>query len=639
MNRRENRWTNRAYWALWTAAVALYVVWSLTHLGAYAWSNDEGLYAQRAALANEGHPLYTETFLNKPPLYVWILQLAFRVAGRTLAVARLSTLCLTLIGFIALATAASQLWGRWAGLASAWVLLGLPEVPVRAHALMSDLPAMAFALVALGTALSFRRGQQRAWIALSGAAFAGALLVHPLLIYMVLPLTAALILPGLSQATGGSTARASWGDLAVFGGVVIGLGLIVLVVMDWQALVTSVIEYNVGAVYTNIEFAGPGKNQAIKYLQERWTLVWLAIAGTAALCTRSGGKQGLLVTATWFFATAATIVAWSPVWNHYMLFLALPLTAVAGGGLATVTGWVFRGYREGRPLTWWRTVLTALTFVGVVIFIGHRCGERMPQPEGGPEWSRDSLAARTFLKATTPPNSFVVTDDPLLAFTAGRLVPPALTGASYKKIRLGYLTAEDLVENTLHYRAQAVLFATGRLALLSAYDNWVAAVATGKRKFGPLRTYLMDLPPSPLDVPVSYLSDEIVLDGYTLSSYELRPGGTLTVTLLWRQTGPVADDYTVFVHLVDGEDQMWGQHDGPPLIGAYPTSLWVERLLLPDPHPLLVSSEAPPGRYHLMVGMYRWPSLERLPAFLPGGSRWPDDRIRLTELHLTVPGD
>jgi len=118
MIRRENRWTDMAYWVLWAAAVALYVAWPLTHLEAYAWSNDEGLYAQRAALANEGYPLYTETFLNKPPLYVWILQLAFRMAGRTLAVARLATLCLTLTGFVALAAVVGQLWGRWAGLAS-----------------------------------------------------------------------------------------------------------------------------------------------------------------------------------------------------------------------------------------------------------------------------------------------------------------------------------------------------------------------------------------------------------------------------------------------------------------------------------------------------------------------------------------
>jgi hypothetical protein len=277
-----------------------------------------------------------------------------------------------------------------------------------------------------------------------------------------------------------------------------------------------------------------------------------------------------------------------------------------------------------------------LTFVGAVIFVAQRCGERMPQPEGGPEWSSDRLAARAFLEATTPPDGFVLTDDPLLAFTAGRLVPPALTEASYKQIRLGYVTTEDLVESTLNYRAQVVLFATGRLALLPAYENWVATMATGRRSFGPLRAYSLDVPSSAPYAAVSHLGDDFALDGYALSGDELQPGGTLTVTLFWRHTGSVADDYTVFVHLVDEDDHMWGQHDGPPLMGAYPTGHWAERLLLPDPHPLVVSPEAPPGRYRLAVGMYRQPSLERLPALRPDGRRWPDDRILLAELHLAA---
>jgi hypothetical protein len=33
-------------------------------------------------------------------------------------------------------------------------------------------------------------------------------------------------------------------------------------------------------------------------------------------------------------------------------------------------------------------------------------------------------------------------------------------------------------------------------------------------------------------------------------------------------------DYTLFIHVLDGDGQMIGQHDGQPSGGEYPTSLW-----------------------------------------------------------------
>jgi len=645
------RWTDVAYWALWGVAVALYVAWPLTHLEAYAWSNDEGLYVQRAALANAGYPLYTETFLNKPPLLIWILQLAFQMAGQTIVVARLTSLCLALLCFVALGSLVSQLWGRWAGLASVLVLLGLPEVPVRAHAVMSDLPAMAFALLALGAALSFRRNGRRLWMALSGAAYAGALLIHPLLIYTALPLAVILFSPGLGSPldTLGQKphlparsprprGRPRWLDLAVFLGVAAGVGLLVLAVIDRQAFFTWVFQYNYGTA-SNAQLTAPGANwdQMVEYLRERWALVWLAVIGAAMLHTTPAGRHGLAVTAAWFFATAATLLAWSPVWRHYLLFLALPLVAVAGGGLATLGTWVIGKHKGARRLTWWHAALAALMLAGVAVFVVGRYRETTPQPVGGLEWPPEQQAARAFLEEAVTPEGFVATDDPWLAFAAGRLVPPPLTGASLKRIRSGNLTAGDMVASVLRYRAQVVLFATGRIENLFTFEHWTAAVAGERRDFGYLRAYRLELPLSAPHPVASRLGSETELCGYDLSSDEVRPGDVVTVTLFWRQDGPVAEDYHVFVHLVDKEERMWGQHDGPPLLGAYPTSRWADDLLLPDPHALVVSPETPPGRYRLLVGMYRWPSLERLPASLPDGSRWPDDLILLAELSVIAP--
>jgi hypothetical protein len=102
--------------------------------------------------------------------------------------------------------------------------------------------------------------------------------------------------------------------------------------------------------------------------------------------------------------------------------------------------------------------------------------------------------------------------------------------------------------------------------------------------------------------------------------------------LFWERRGSVSEDYHIFVHLLDEDDQIWGQHDGLPLLGSYPCSQWADGLLLPDPHDVRVSPDIPPGKYRLVAGMYRWPSLERLPAFRYGAERWLNDAVVLAEL-------
>lgn len=630
------QWASVVYWALWTVAVTLYLAWPLTHLEAYAWSNDEGLYVQRAALANAGYPLYAETFFNKPPLFVWILQAAFRLAGPTLAVARLTSLGLTLIGFITLGAVVRQLWGRWAGLAAAFVLLTLPEVPVRAHVVTSDLPALAFALAALEAGLAFRRHGQRAWVALSGAAFAGTLAIHPMLMYTALPLVVVLLLPCRHLPAAESGQRTNWRDLAAFGGAAAGLGLIVLLAIDRDAAFTWIFGYNVRTA-SSVPLATWSANwaQMIGYLKQRWTLVALAATSVILLATQPHTRRGLAVVATWFLATAVTLLVWSPVWVHYLLFLALPMVAASGGGLAILGAWIVAACRRRGRLAPWRVALAGLTLAGAIAVAVQRTGETMPYLTGEPEWAEDRMAAREFLQATVPPDRFVATDDPLLAFTAGRLVPPSLTEASHKQINSGSLHTGEAVESVLRYQTPVVLFATGRLERLPGFEPWVSAVAASRDDLGRLRAYQLDHPFSPSHPAESTLGKGITLHGYSLSHEGLQAGDILTVTLFWERTGPVdgdGDNYHVFVHLADEKEHIWGQHDGQPILGAYPTNRWAEGVMLPDPHTLQVDPQAPAGVYRLAVGMYRWPSLGRLPAVRPNGNRWPDDRIVLAPL-------
>lgn len=113
----------------------------------------------------------------------------------------------------------------------------------------------------------------------------------------------------------------------------------------------------------------------------------------------------------------------------------------------------------------------------------------------------------------------------------------------------------------------------------------------------------------PLEVE---LAEGIALRGYALSSAEVAPGETLTLTLQWEARQAVSADYQVFVHMLGDEPQQVAQGDGPPLMGDYPTRLWAPGEVIADPHVLTVPADLAPGAYRLVVGMYSLDTLVRL---------------------------
>lgn len=137
------------------------------------------------------------------------------------------------------------------------------------------------------------------------------------------------------------------------------------------------------------------------------------------------------------------------------------------------------------------------------------------------------------------------------------------------------------------------------------------------------------------------LGESITLVGYDLSAHQVRPGGSFTVTLVWRAETPPAADYTGFVHLTDADGKLVGQSDQPPLGGAYPTSLWSPGDVIRDRHRLEVDHTSASGACALSIGMYNSTSGKRLPAHGRGiiegkeSTRLKDDVIVVSE--ITIP--
>ena len=100
------------------------------------------------------------------------------------------------------------------------------------------------------------------------------------------------------------------------------------------------------------------------------------------------------------------------------------------------------------------------------------------------------------------------------------------------------------------------------------------------------------------------LGDGVLFLGYDLISDAARPGAALQLILYWQALEEMVVSYTVFAHLLDAEEQVWGQMDSVPLSGEAPTTSWVAGEVISDPYEIMVDADTPAGDYVIEIGMY-----------------------------------
>jgi len=109
----------------------------------------------------------------------------------------------------------------------------------------------------------------------------------------------------------------------------------------------------------------------------------------------------------------------------------------------------------------------------------------------------------------------------------------------------------------------------------------------------------------------------------------------LQIEFFWQAAAPNGEDYTVFVHLLDGSGQVVAGHDSQPMDGQYVTGIWEPGETVADRHTIVIR-DLQPGDYRLEVGMYLLETGQRLPAILPDGSAAPDGRLILQQ-EIRIP--
>ncbi len=127
----------------------------------------------------------------------------------------------------------------------------------------------------------------------------------------------------------------------------------------------------------------------------------------------------------------------------------------------------------------------------------------------------------------------------------------------------------------------------------------------------------------------------IEFEGFDLFPAAVAPGQTLHINLYWRALAAPDQNYRAFVHLTNGST-LWAQQDDTPAC-RLPTTIWRAGQHAAGQFRLDIAPNTPPGRYPLIIGLYRADTMERL-KITAGAGQPGDDFLWLNDVEVTPGG-
>ena len=114
------------------------------------------------------------------------------------------------------------------------------------------------------------------------------------------------------------------------------------------------------------------------------------------------------------------------------------------------------------------------------------------------------------------------------------------------------------------------------------------------------------------------------------------PGEVLPLALRWQAAATPGADDNVGVYLLDAAGGVAAQRDSQPVNGFRPMTSWRPGETVLDLHGLVLPADLAAGEYRVMLAVYDWRSVQRLPAAGPAGA-FTDDLALLGSIVVTAP--
>jgi len=628
-----------AYWIALSAMLLLFVIWEVKWLGNLAWEFDEGINLMKARLFAEGYSLYSAIWSDQPPLFTLLLAGAIRLAGRSVTAGRTMVLLFSVLGAGGVAILTRQISGRGAAVGAVFLLLTLPHFQKLSPVVMIGLPAISVGVLALAAGFHYGGTGDKRWLLATGVLLGLSLMIKPITAPLYPVLCIVTLIP-LHDSTRVSLHRRimAWSYLSLAIALPLLASLLLFAPRPFLAQVIG--------TYSQAREVAPldlrenmrtvwGYLTHDKYRLSYYGLLVLAGCGLAEVRERAHWPR-ILPLVLWLALTVLSLLLQTPLRNHHLLLIAPPLVILAGVSVGQFIRWVQRPDRHD----WVGSAIAITAIIGLVTagvelkgiietdWMRLAAGLFEEQEEEETLSGRKAIA---FVQSHTPPGAVIITDDPMLAFLADRLIPPWLAVPSARRLEAGNLSATELIALSEETQPSAVLLWEERLRKVPGYTEWLMGGYCLVRAYPDGRYIYLPFDSSMIPYPQpSRVGEDMMFLGSQLDHFAVEAGGQLSVTLYWRAEAPVRESLTCFVHLIDGEGKPWGQVDRQPFEGNHPTDRWLPGQVMADTFVMAVSPDAPAGEMLLTAGFYDPSTGERLPVTDAGGGPIPGDQTYLT---------
>jgi len=595
---------DRLFWIALVGMLVAFLALQLNHIEQFSWNDDEGIHMTQARLLHSGYRLYSEIFSAHPPLFVLSLRLAFVILGVSAQAARAVIVAYSTIGLLAVALTAREM-GGWLASFSALVLLAIaPDFFVLSRVCIGDIPSISVATLAIFMALRYYRSGRRIWLALAGLLTTLSVLLKLLSAFAIPLLVLMVVLYHLDFSSLGRRASELKKWQAIFANLVwLGLAFFLpilccllvyevrpmyedVLLFHWQARDASQLD-----VIDNLNVIG-------NYLLENKGLFTLGLYGIGMLLVKGFGRSVFLP--MWFLLAVLMLMNHAPLHDHHLSLLLFPLSVSGGIAIAHIGHWFNVPVNEVLSKRRGLIPLAAGVLSLVIYFVDLPAAIEANGASLKPlRQERHSDAAR-FLGEITKPEDFVVTDALMLAFVADRKVPPALADTSMTRIQAGYLTLDQLMRETRGYNVQAIAIWGERFPdLLPAYVEWVKGHYQLVRFLNEEhQIYLARGVPPP---PELTFDGKVVFAGATPRNLRVGSDNKVNLTLHWSALQEMAEDYVVYLKLVNSVYHVWGEQDSRPCWDGCPTNAWHQGQAVHDQREIGILPGTPPGTYWIEV--------------------------------------
>jgi 4-amino-4-deoxy-L-arabinose transferase-like glycosyltransferase len=567
---------------------------------------------------------YVESELS---IYAFTVALAYGVLGEHEIIARLVTVAAWALAAWLLFLIGRRAFGNRASIfALAFFAFWSPFSIFLGRAIMGDMPAQTFAIIAIYAALRWQERGELKWFTLAMAGAAAAALSKLPLLYIGVPLAAIVI---QHEGIRALARPRNWiGAISVLGivggwywhahqiGLQTGLNL---------GFVTKNSLFTKGAPDTNqwisdwAFLSNIGVYQGFLY-NFTWRLlttfgVGLTVAGLL-LPRRPRSELPILM---WvlavliYFLVAAPTVLWS---DYYTIALLPPAALYIGKAVDHIVTWIAGWLR--RPELGFKLGALGLAVAGLA-GVSHATFETAASVNDLFEPREPILQAQLtgqWIQAVVPKNARII--------TVGGEQPTGL----YFAHRYGLWFGGEGEDYELFSLDKLAKQKWKYLVVYNPYWSnvnkpWLIYLHTDRKLIGGGPWFLAyDIsqraltPPQHMFEPAPQWANQISLLGYDLTP-ERVVNSNLHLVLYWRKDGDTPRGYTDFMHVLDQNGKLCGQDDHEPLKGFYSQDMWKKGETFADPVEVDVSNCSPAGELTLEAGLYIPESGERLPATGP----------------------